>query len=148
MMAPRPGGEVGRRARLKILWPINGRAGSNPAPGTKTIRGACRVFVLVEGFEDLERTHVCERCTEHVMFESRPGYHGRMAKLVDAHGSGPCAARHGSSSLLTPTTIAKTACFLEHYLVHSHLTGAVRFSHACAQSLAKWVLSHFSPIRP
>ncbi len=27
-----------------------------------------------------------------------------MAKLVDAHGSGPCVARHGGSSPLMPTT--------------------------------------------
>ena len=34
-----PGGETGKRRGLKIPGP-NGRAGSNPAPGTRTVRPA------------------------------------------------------------------------------------------------------------
>ena len=36
--------------------------------------------------------------------------HARMAELVDAHGSGPCAARCGGSSPLPGTKNRKASC--------------------------------------
>ena len=66
------------------------RVGSSPISPTK-----CSYSLVVE--------HIHGKDTAQVRFlVGAP--QGRMPKLVDGHGSGPCVARRESSSLSSPTT--------------------------------------------
>ena len=65
ILRTRPGGETGRRSRLKISWG-KPRAGSNPAPGIGLTEGArCGVLRLQHHYIILRSSSVVERAGIH-----------------------------------------------------------------------------------